>query len=481
MRKFLTLVIYSCLFAISVSAQETATIGGIKYYFDNGEATIMVQPRALSGNITIPEKVIYNKIDYKVTKIESQAFQSTSITSITLPGSITTLKKDCFSRCLNLKSVNLSNGITTLEDRCFESCTNLIDIIFSNTIISLGEECFKDCTSLTNIILPNTIISLGEACFDNCTSLTNIILPNSIKTLGDECFTSCSSLKEITLPNSITILPGACFWYCSSLTNIILPNSVTTLRESCFQACSELTNITLSKNITFIGYDCFLSCKSLIKVECFWSKLDDISTDEKAFENIFSEAKLYVPTGATAIYQAKKPWSNFKYIVEEGSTPATKQCTTPTISYSDKKLSFTSTTTGAQYHYTIIDDDIKTDAYSENGTVSLTATYDISVYASANDYTNSEKAMAKLYFINAGLENITGISTAKQRGILIQSDNDFLTVSGLNDNESVSLYNVSGVQLDNVKATSGTATFNVNKTDEVVIVKIGNESIKVKI
>src|SRR5574344_294175 len=412
MKKVLSLI--TLLFcAITLSAQETATIDGIKYYLENGKATIMVQPTTLSGDIVIPEKVTYNNVDYTVSSMTSSAFKQTDIKTITLPNSIT----------------------------------------------SLGDECFWFCSYLTSIILPNSITSLGNDCFGSCSNLTSIILPNSITSLGN-----------------------LCFWNCSSLTSITLPNSITSLGYNCFGLCTNLTSITLPNSITSLGNGCFKNCSNLFKVTCQWDNLNNVSTESNAFDNIFSEAKLYVPTGTTAIYKAKAPWSNFKYIVEDGgTTPTTKQCATPTISYTDKKLLFASTTTGAQYHYTITDDDVKTDAYSENGTISLTATYNISAYATADGYTNSEKATAKLYFISANLGDVNGIASAKQRGIIVQNNNDFITISGLNDNESVSLYNVSGIELGNTKATSGTATFNVNKADEVVIVKIGNSSIKVAV
>lgn len=45
-----------------------------------------------------------------------------------------------------------------------------------------------------------------------------------------------------------------------------------------------------------------------------------------------------------------------------------------------------------------------TDALCEDGNVSLSAAYDISVYATADGYSASEKAKATLYWVNANLE-----------------------------------------------------------------------------
>lgn len=72
-------------------------------------------------------------------------------------------------------------------------------------------------------------------------------------------------------------------------------------------------------------------------------------------------------------------------------------CATPAIFYGAGKLKFSSETAGAKYHYTISDKDMATDALCEDGNVSLSAAYDISVYATADGYSASEKAKATLY------------------------------------------------------------------------------------
>ena len=53
---------------------------------------------------------------------------------------------------------------------------------------------------------------------------------------------------------------------------------------------------------------------------------------------------------------------------------------------------FTSETAGAEYHYTITDADKASDAYSKDGKVTLSAAYHISVYATADGYSASDKA-----------------------------------------------------------------------------------------
>lgn len=420
MRKYILLIMLSCMSLFHATAQETITVDNIKYYIDNGEATIAVQDETLSGDIIIPESITHEGRSYTVVRTTNGAFQNTDITSISLPNSITSLGNGCFYNCHKLISVKLPDNIT-----------------------SLGNETFSTCSHLSSIELPNTLTALGNYCFILCKELSEITLHEGITSLGQSCFAGCSSLTSIKLPKSINKIEG------SNIAN-----------GGCFENCSNLQEVT-----------------------CQWDNLDGIDVNSHTFDNIFSEAKLYIPKGTTAMYKAKEPWSNFKYISEENDiTEDAEKCQTPTIGYSNKELTFTSQTEGAKYHYTITDDDVKTEAYSEDGIISLSATYKISVYASADGYKNSDRATATLYFINAGLENTTGVlQIEKQRGVLISTEGNNISISGLDDNEKVYLYNLQGMSLAEGTACAGTVNLNAGNEQGVVIIKIGEQSIKVKL
>lgn len=465
MRKYILLIMLSCMSLFHATAQETITVDNIKYYIDNGEATIAVQDETLSGDIIIPESITHEGRSYTVVRTTNGAFQNTDITSISLPNSITSLGNGCFYNCHKLISVKLPDNIT-----------------------SLGNETFSTCSHLSSIELPNTLTALGNYCFINC-RITTLILPQSITNLGIGCFSLCDNLKTITLPTNITNLPAACFEDCKELSEITLHEGITSLGQSCFAGCSSLTSIKLPKSINKIegsniaNGGCFENCSNLQEVTCQWDNLDGIDVNSHTFDNIFSEAKLYIPKGTTAMYKAKEPWSNFKYISEENDiTEDAEKCQTPTIGYSNKELTFTSQTEGAKYHYTITDDDVKTEAYTEDGIINLSATYKISVYASADGYKNSDRATATLYFINAGLENTTGVlQIEKQRGVLISTEGNNISISGLDDNEKVYLYNLQGMSLAEGTACAGTVNLNAGNEQGVVIIKIGEQSIKVKL
>lgn len=141
-----------------------AVIDGIRYALKNGEATVMQQGIALSGDVVIPSSVTYNEVDYKVTSIGKNALRGSNLTSITLPDSITTIENYAF-RGSNLTSITLPNSVTTIGDYAFSDCDSLTSIKFSDGVTSIGEYAFYNCYSLISIIIPDSVTRIGAYAF----------------------------------------------------------------------------------------------------------------------------------------------------------------------------------------------------------------------------------------------------------------------------------------------------------------------------
>ena len=321
-------------------------------------------------------------------------------------------------------------------------------------VTSLGERCFEWCRDLTSITIPSSVTSLGDYCFLDCWGLISITIPSSVTSLGIGCFQGCG-LISITIPSSVTSLGGYCFSVCRGLTSITIPSSVTSLGRSCFEGCLNLETVYFEGKYCKSNYaDLKISTTSIIKVP-----------------------KEYLQEYKDAF------GSDYKYIYAwnpdetgDDNKPVT-QCSTPSISYESGKLMFACETTGAKYHYTITDTDIKSDALSENGEVSLSAAYNISVYATADGYKASDKAKATLYWIDANLDNSTNINMVRTRGIVASAHDGIVTLSGLDNGEVVKFYATDGKYLGSSVAANGSASYAVNES--LVIAKVGKDSIKI--
>ena len=370
--------------------------------------------------------------------------------------------------------------VTTLGASCFDGCSGLTSITIPSSVTSLGGSCFSGCWGLTSITIPSSVTSLGRYCFYNCSGLTSITIPSSVTSLGEDCFRYCSGLTSITIPSSVTSLGEDCFYYCSGLTSITIPSSVTSLGWYCFAGCSGLTSITIPSSVTSLGTSCFSGCKNL---ETVYFKGKKCNSSYKDLE-IPTTSIIKVPTEYLQEYKDAFG-SDYKYIYAwnpngtgDDNKPVT-QCSTPSVSYGEGKLMFACETAGAKYHYTITDTDIKSDALSENGEVSLSAAYNIYFYATADGYKASDKAKATLYWINANLDNGTNINMVKTRGVVASAHDGIITLSGLDNGEVVKFYATDGKYLGSSVAANGSASYAVNES--LVIAKVGKDSIKIAV
>lgn len=110
--------------------------------------------------------LVVNDIVYERNAMEGQDY----ISMISCPKSVQSFE-------IPSKIENLP--VTHLVD-AFSSCTSLTSITIPDSITSIGTSAFQNCTSLTSITIPDSVTSIGDSAFQNCTSLTNITIPDSV-------------------------------------------------------------------------------------------------------------------------------------------------------------------------------------------------------------------------------------------------------------------------------------------------------------
>ena len=430
---FVMLVVMMLMLASSAMAE---VIDGLRYVLDPVKKTATILPQIngyYSGDIIIPEKIKGNGgVEYVVTSFD----------------------EDCFKDCRDLTSITILSSVTSLGDYCFGGCSGLTSITIPSSVTSLGDRCFDECWRLTSITIPSSVTSLGVECFKDCSGLTSITIPSSVTSLGDYCFEGCSNLGSITIPSSVTSLGDYCFEGCSNLASITIPSFITSLNFDCFKDCSGLETVYFKGKVPKYRFLSYIPTTTIIKVPTEY--LQD-------YKNAFGSSYKYV--------YAWNPSES-----GDDTKPVT-QCATPSISYASGELKFASETAGAEYHYTITDADMASDAYSKDGKVTLSAAYNISVYATADGYKASDKAEATLYWINANLENGTNINQVRTRGVVASAHDGVISLSGLDDGEVVKFYAADGKYIGSTVAANGAASYAVSES--LVVAKVGKDSIKI--
>ena len=306
-----------------------------------------------------------------------------SLTSISIPNSVTAIGDYAFSKCNNLTSITLSDNVTTIRNSPFEGCsslslvnvnigdlakyctshymnripgkkhlfvnnTEIIELIIPDSVTTIGDSAFRGCSSLTSVTISDSVTTIGDSAFSGCSSLTSVTIPDSVTTIGDSAFYNCSSLTSVTIPDSVTTIEYAIFGGCSNLTEFngkyasedgrcliidgalnsfapaglteyTIPVSVTTIGEWAFASCESLTSVTIPDSVTTIGSSAFSNCSSLTSVTI----PDSVTTiGDYTFRGCSSLTSVTIPDSVTEIgYYAFYECSSLTSVYCKATTP----------------------------------------------------------------------------------------------------------------------------------------------------------------
>ena len=199
------------------------------------------------------------KIKEKTRLIADLAFGGCkSLTSVTIPNSVTHIGDGVFIKCESLPSITIPNSVKKIGDYVFSACTSLTSVTIPNSMTEIGEGAFEGCTSLTSVTIPDSVTEIEGSAFAGCESLTSVTIPNSVTEIRWEAFEGCTSLTSVTIPNSVTLIGGGAFYSCTSLTSVTIPNSVTEIGERAFEGTALYNNPANWENGALYVNDCLI-------------------------------------------------------------------------------------------------------------------------------------------------------------------------------------------------------------------------------
>ncbi len=129
-------------------------------------------------------------------------------------------------------------------------------VIIGNSVTHIGKTAFCNLPKLTNVTIGNGVKTIGTASFASCTSLTSIEIPGSVVSIGNTAFNGCSSLVNITLNEGLKTIGRSAFSSCA-LEEVYIPDGVTTIGDYTFSNCNDLESIRIPDSVVDIGHRIF--------------------------------------------------------------------------------------------------------------------------------------------------------------------------------------------------------------------------------
>ena len=274
----LLIVAMLCIFAVSVSATE---IDGVHYSLDakNQVATVNKDNKTAQFEIAnIPSFVTYEGVEYKVTKIDNDAFSGNkTVKEIRILSEYITaipygMIANTYNGALEKIYINFSNITSYAGAALNPSNQTNGNSPYVNNFYYYDAKAFLETGKDVVITEPD---------FSNCTSIGNAAFQGA-------------NFEKVTIPASVAI--GNQMFRCCTMKELVIEGEN---RESMsyynFQACKQLKKITIkSRNLKSIANDNFASCTAVEEIYIDLSKCQEVGSCAFTFASSYDSGQTRV-------------------------------------------------------------------------------------------------------------------------------------------------------------------------------------------
>jgi len=308
---------------------EDLASGPYTYELKDGNAIITDIDDGVGGALAIPEALD----GHPVTAIdEMAAFNLDDVTSVAIPGSVTSIAANAFSSCDGLASLSIPEGVASIGAEAFSGCDSLRSVRLPASLTSIGPGAFSGCPALqafdvaegnpafaapdgvlydrdmrrlvaypcdrkgVSYKVPKGVKRIEEKAFAESANLKAVSLPEGLTDIGDQAFYDSGLLSVTFAPGLKAIGPDA-FWGCE-ITSAKLPDGLERIGSGAFSTCYDLTSVAFGQGLEIIGPEAFEGCYALEAV----ALPDSVrSIGQSAFDGCDALTSVSIPAAVSEI------------------------------------------------------------------------------------------------------------------------------------------------------------------------------------
>ena len=222
----------------SSSAPSVANVSGTGIITPVKEGTATITATTEEGGFTATCKVTVANTDFIVINDVLTAYRGAG-GNVLIPGNlgITEIKESVFENNQTIASVSIPKGVTKIGNKAFYK-SSLTDISIPGSVESIGSYVFEECNHLSaiNVDASNSYYSSKEGVLFNFYQSVLFIYPGG-------------KPGPYTIPGSVMHIGYRAFSNCSALSSVKIPNSVISIEQSAFYGCDQLKDITVLRAI----------------------------------------------------------------------------------------------------------------------------------------------------------------------------------------------------------------------------------------
>jgi hypothetical protein len=221
-----------------------------------------------SANIVIP--ATYRGIPVKA--IAKEAFLNCgSITSITIPESVTKIGTDAFK---GTKLIQNEKNVAYVANWAVDCNPEATKVTVKDGTVGIAQGAFADCAALTSVSLPDSLKNINEEAFTGCTELLKkdngviyidkwVISATATKVDAND---STNKDTQVALRSNTVGFAALAFKEADPTTPIVIPAGVKSINDWAFQGASSVTGVVLHEDVKSIGFGAFQNCTKLVAI-----------------------------------------------------------------------------------------------------------------------------------------------------------------------------------------------------------------------
>ncbi len=233
--------------------------------------------------ITLPDSLEY---------IGDSVFKQSAIKAIDIPDKVSAIEHDTFRSCPDLFYVTLGNGVVFIGDDSFMYAP-IESIELGNSLVYIGNSAFCLCEKLTEIKIPDSVIMIDYGAFMYNAVLQSVDFGNNVQTIKENAFRD-SCIENIDLPDSLKYIEKYAFHGITNLKTIKTGNGLETIPEYVFSACEPINSIEIGTNVKRIE-SCAFNAKVTEPIETLIIPENVEYIEEHAFNLDLTNTYIYNP------------------------------------------------------------------------------------------------------------------------------------------------------------------------------------------
>ena len=206
---------------------------------------------------------------------------STLITSLVIPEGVSAIKDYAFQRFDSITSVTIPSSVTYIGDRAFAWC-NIASVVIPDSVTYVGESAFWGCSKLASVTIGKGVTGIGYRAFTACDKLASITVDSentAYKSIDGNLYkvnadgTSLTLVQysiakqdtSFTIPDGVTSIGGYAFRGDRHLDSVVIPDCVRSIDEYAFEYC-DIESLVIGKGLSDISATAFASCIMLSSI-----------------------------------------------------------------------------------------------------------------------------------------------------------------------------------------------------------------------